>query len=165
MTADVGTPPAGPGLLATTVAALQGSGRLVATDWDAETFDVHPREEGGLPIAGVILHTSNSVAFYAVWDDTVPAPARAAVAEWSVRANTDLTTSAVEFSLDTGILAIRSVVHLGSVTVGTPGVDVPEEATAISRTAYAALLQESVMDVEAAYQRYRPQVADLLAGT
>lgn len=162
MTPDIGTPPPGPGLLATTVAALQSVGRMVETDWEAETFDVHPRAEGGLPIAGVILHSSNSVAFYAVWDDPIPAPTRAAVAEFTVRANTDLTTSAFEFSLDTGILAIRTAVHLGPVTVGIPGEDVPEEATAISRKAYAALLQEAVVDVEAGYERYRAPLAEVL---
>lgn len=154
----------GPGLLAVTVAALQSVGRMVETDWDAETFDVHPLLEGGLPTAGVVLHTNNSIVFYAVWDDAVPSTARAAVAEFTVRANTDLTTSTVEFSLDTGILAIRSAVHLGSVLVGTPGEDVPEEAIAISRRAYAALLQEAVRDVEGAYDRYQPQVAEVLAG-
>lgn len=159
------TPPeGGPGLLAVTVAALQSVGRMVETDWEAETFDVHPRAEGGLPIAGVILHTSNSVAFYAVWDDTIPSGSRAAVAEFTVRANTDLSTSAFEFSLDTGILAVRTAVHLGAVTVGTPGEDVPEDAVAISRRAFAALLHDAVTDVEAAYDRYQPQVAEVLAG-
>lgn len=154
----------GPGLLPTTVAALQSVGRLVETDWEAETFDVHPRVEGGLPIAGVILHTSNSVVFYAVWDDIVPSTERASVAEFTVRANTSLSTCAFEFSLDTGILAIRCAVHLGSVAVGAPGEDVPEEAPAISRRAFAALLQDAVMDVESTYARYQPQVADVLAG-
>lgn len=153
-----------PGFTAVTVAALQGTGRLVQTDWEQETFDVLPRSDDGVRVSGVVLHSSNAVAFYAVWDDFVPTGARAAVAEWSVRANTDLSTCAIEFSMDTGILAVRSVVHVGPLSVGTPGADVPEESLAISRAAYGALLATAVDDAAATFARLQQPVADIVAG-
>jgi hypothetical protein len=103
------------------------------------------------------------VAFYAVSDDFVPSSARQQVAEWSVRANTDLSTSAIEFSLDTGILAIRSAVHVGPLSIGTPGEDIPAEALAISRAAYGALLAGAVDDAAAAFIRLAPDLAAILA--
>ncbi len=153
-----------PGFTAVTVAALQGVGRLVQTDWEQETFDVLPQTDGGVRVSGVILHSSHAVAFYAVWDDFVPFPVRQQVAEWSVRANTDLSTTAIEFSLDTGILAIRSVVHVGPLSIGTPGEDIPEEALAISRAAYGTLLAGAVDDAATAFGRFQQPVADIVAG-
>jgi hypothetical protein len=162
MTAEPGAAPESvPGFTAVTVAALQGAGRLVQTDWEQETFDVLP-QAGGARVSGVILHSSHAVAFYAVWDDFVPSAARQAVAEWSVRANTDLSTSAIEFSLDTGILAIRSAVHVGPLSIGTPGEDIPEDASAISRAAYGALLTTAVDDAAAAFARFQQPVADII---
>jgi hypothetical protein len=159
----VSAPESVPGFTAVTVAALQGAGRLVQTDWEQETFDVLPLSDGGPRVSGVILHSTHAVAFYAVWDDFVPSAARTAVAEWSVRANTDLSTCAIEFSLDTGILAVRSVVRVGPLSIGTPGEDIPEEAPAISRAAYGALLTTAVDDAAAAFVRFQQPVADIVA--
>lgn len=159
-----------PRFTAITVAALQGAGRLVQTDWEQETFDVLPQAQGGPRVSGVILHSSHAVAFYAVWDEFVPSGRRAAVAEWSVRANTDLTTTAVEFSLDTGILAVRTVVRAGSLVIGAPSdgpdaySEVPGTAPVISRAAFTAMLTDAVADVEQTFARLAPEVAQLLAG-
>lgn len=158
-----------PRFTAITVAALQGAGRLVQTDWEQETFDVLPLADGRPAVSGVILHSSHAVAFYVVWDAFIPADKRAEVAEWSVRTNTDLTTCAVEFSLDTGILAVRSAVRVGGLVVGAPGDDpaaydeVPGTAPVISRTAFATMLTDALNDVEATFARLAPEVSDILA--
>lgn len=157
-------PESAPGFTAVTIAALQGVGRMVATDWEAETFDVLPMVDGVPRVSGVILHSTKSVALYAVWDVFVPSPVREKVAAWSVRANTDLTTCTIEFSLDTGILAIRAVVNVGALSIGTPGVDVPEEAVAISRRAYGTMLAASVDGVAAVFAKFDPEVQALIAG-
>lgn len=160
-----------PRLTAITVAALQGTGRLVRTDWEQETFDVLPVADGGPAASGVILHSSHAVALYVVWDEFVPADKRAEVADWSVRANTDLTTCAIEFSLDTGILAVRTVVRVGGLVVGAPGDDpaeydeVPGTAPVISRAAFAVMLGDALADVESTYTRLAADLNGILAAT
>ncbi|MEO7125112.1 MAG: hypothetical protein ABI382_05695 [Nakamurella sp.] len=163
MTAEPGAvPDSTPGFTAVTVAALQGAGRMVATDWESETFDVLPRGDNDAAVSGVILHSSKSVAFYAVWDEFVPSDKRTAVGEWSVRANTDLSTCTIEFSLDSGILAIRSVVTVGALSIGTPGEDIPVESLAISRAAFAVMLSAAVDDAVATFTRLQGPVAELI---
>ncbi len=142
-----------PSLLSLTVAALQGRGRLVKTDWDIETFDVLPEEDGAEPTLGVVMSSSRSVVFYAVWPEPVPAPRRAAVAEFTVRANTDLYTSAFEFDFDTGILSLRSGVEFGDLAATLP------------RETFAALLVTALDEAESAAARHRVPVAALLSGT
>lgn len=157
-----------PRLTAITVAALQGAGRLVQTDWEQETFDVLPLADDRPAVSGVILHSSQAVAFYVVWDEFVPMDKRGEIAEWSVRSNTDLTTCTVEFSLDTGILAVRSVARVGSLVVAAPGDDpttydgVPDTAPIISRAAFAAMLTDTLADVEATFSRLAAGVSGIL---
>jgi hypothetical protein len=142
-----------PSLLAVTVAALQGRGRLVKTDWDIETFDVLPETGGAEPTLGVVMSSSRSVVFYAVWPDPIPDARRPAVAEYTVRANTDLYTSAFEFDLDSGILSIRAGVQFGALTASLP------------RESFAALLVAALEEVESAAEQHRPGVAAVLSGT
>ena len=141
-----------PSLLAVTVAALQGAGRLVKTDWDVETLDVLPEVDGAEPTLGVVMSSSRSVVFYAVWPDPVPEPLRPAVAEYTVRANTDLYTSAFEFDLDSGILSLRAGVEFG------------ELAATLPRDAFTALLVSALDEVESAAARHRAGIAALLGG-
>lgn len=142
-----------PSLLALTVAALQGAGRLVKTDWDLETFDVLPEADGAEPTLGVVMSSSRSVVFYAVWPEPVPARRRPAVAEYTVRANTDLYTSSFEFDLDSGILSLRAGIEFGALAASLP------------RDGFAALLVTALGEVESAAERHRPGVGAVLGGT
>ncbi|TAM89827.1 MAG: hypothetical protein EPN43_06525 [Jatrophihabitans sp.] len=140
----------GPSLLARTVQALQDSGRLVRTDWETETFDVLPEQDGGEPTAGVVLSATNSVVFYAVWPDTVPPPRREAVAAYTVRANTGLATSAFEFGPATGILSVRAGIEFGDL------------AETIDGAVLQALLVATLDEVEHVAEEHRTEVAALL---
>lgn len=142
----------GPSLLDRTVQALQDAGRLVRTDWDVETFDVLPEEDGAEPTAGVVLSATKSVVFYAVWPDPVPPERHADVAAYVVQANTDLATSAFEFDTRTGILSVRAGIEFGPLGATlasddlrgllTNALDEVEHAAAEHRAAIAALLQQ-----------------------
>lgn len=157
-------PESAPRFTAVTVAALRGAGRQVEIDWEQETFEVQPPGAGGVHISGVMLPSEHAVAFYAVWTDLVPSDARDAIALWSVRANTDLATATVEFSMDSGILATRTVVRLGALTVGTPGDDIPEESLAISQAGYAALLTAAIDAAASAFAKLQKPVAEAITG-
>lgn len=157
-------PESAPRFTVLTVAALRSVGYEVEADWEQETFELVAQGDDAVRVAGVIQHPSGSVALYAVWDEVVPSDIREAAAQWSVRANTDLSTCSIEFSVDSGILAVRTVVRVGKVTVGTPGEDIPEESLAISRAAFAAILAAAADDVAQTFTRLREPVAALMSG-
>lgn len=161
---------AAPGLLAITVAALQDSGRMVATDWEAETFDVlspddaaRPDGESGSSVLGVVLRHTRAVVFYAVWDDPVPADRRLKMSELVLRANTDLFTSAFEFDLESGILSVRSSVALADVPIAAPGDPGPPAGTKVlNRSTLTTLLLAALEEVEEVAADHADEVARTL---
>lgn len=147
-----------PSLFDLTVAALAGVGRMVVTDRDLGTFDVLPDGElvaGPDAILGLVLSTPPAVAFYAVRPEPVPEPARSAVAELTVRLNTVLTTSTVEFDPDTGILSVRAGIRLGAVDLGPLAPDADGHP---ARALFAGLLIEALDEVAATARRCRGPV-------
>lgn len=140
-----------PSLLDRTVQALQDAGRLVRTDWDVETFDVLPQDEGGEPTAGVVLSATNSVVFYAVWPDPVPRERHDEVVGYLVRANVGLSTSAFEFDPDDGILSVRAGVEFGALAGSLAGADLQ------------GLLVNALDEVERAAAEHWPPIGALLA--
>ena len=142
----------GPSLLDRTVQALQDAGRLVRTDWDVETFDVLPEEDGAEPTAGVVLSATKSVVFYAVWPDPVPPERHADVVGYVVRANVDLATSAFEFDPRTGVLSVRAGIEFGSL------------AATLASEDLRGLLSNALDEVERAAEEHRPAVASLIGG-
>lgn len=117
------------------VAALTADGRVLEVNRDLETFDVAPLVPGAEPVLGVVMTSVQSVVFYAVRPQTVPAEALDAVAAWATRENTRLVTAAVEVDLDRGLLSVRSGVRLP---------DVP-----VSLTVLGSLLRGALGEVEA----------------
>lgn len=148
----------GPTLLSRTVAALQGSGRLVRTNWDLETFDVLPVDDGTEPTLGVVMSSLQAVVFYAVWPDPVPAKRRAAMAEYTVRANTDLYTSAFEFDLDGGALSLRAGVQFAA------GPKQAADVEQMSRAEFTRLLLLALDEVETTAAEHAAGVAAVLDG-
>lgn len=142
---------AGPSLLDRAVQALQNAGRLVQTDWDVETFDVLPEEEGAEPTAGVVLSATRSVVFYSVWPDPVPLERHDDVVAYLVRANVGLSTSAFEFDPDGGILSVRAGIEFGAL------------AGSLSSGDLQGLLINALDEVERAAAEHRPAIAALLA--
>lgn len=139
-----------PGLLARTVAALQSHGRMVATNWDLETFEVLPLDDGGESTVGVVMSSSKSVVFYAVWPDTVGMEFRAETAELLLRANTKLYTSAFELDQDRGLLSVRAGVEIGEVV--------------LESGALGGLLINALDEVESVYADFRPTFAAVTTG-
>lgn len=141
--------PTGSGLLATVVAALYETGWNLDVDWDLETFDVLPRDGEGEPLLGVVMTHSRAVAFYRVHPTYVPAPARAAVAEFVTRQNTLLVTSAFELDLGTGNLSLRS------------GFAVPD--VELDLLVLEAILARMIAEIETAHARTQPELEAVLA--
>jgi hypothetical protein len=148
----------GPPLLARTVAALQGSGRLVRTDWDLETFDVLPADDGAEPTLGVVMTSLQAVVFYHVWPDPVPAQQRAAMAEYTTRANADLYTSAFEFDLDGGTLSLRAGVQFAA------GPREAGDLELLTREAFTRLLTLALDEVETTAAAHAGGIAAVLGG-
>lgn len=140
---------AGPGLLATVVAALYESGWILDVDWDLETFDLLPAGGAGEPLLGVVMTHSRAVAFYRVHPTYVPVAARAAVAEFVTRQNTLLVTSAFELDLATGSLSLRA------------GFAVPDVELDLS--VVQAILARMITEVEAVRTRTQAELDAVLA--
>lgn len=154
--------PSGPSLLARVVAALQGFGRLVATDWEIQTFEVMPSDaaldehapDGTSllePTAGVILPFAQRVMFYTVWPEVVPGERIPDIAELAHRVNTLLYTSALEFNLDSGMLSVRS----GFEFDGLEG---------LPREVENNIVHNALLEAEAVYLEYRPAIQAVLDG-
>lgn len=95
------------------VAALQAHGRVLTVNWGQETFDVAPERRGVQPTLGVVLNHSNSVVFYYVWEIDIAEQRIADFAEFTVRANEDLYTSAFELNVNGGSLMLRAGIEFG----------------------------------------------------
>ncbi len=143
-------PAAVPGLLARTVAALQSQDRMVATNWDLETFEVLPITGDGESTVGVVMSSSMSVVFYGVWPDTVDQEYRSQTAEMVLRANTKLYTCAFEFDPDRGLLSVRSGLEIGQVELG-PDV-------------LGGLLGNALEEVESVYAEFEATIAAVTTG-
>jgi len=147
----------GPPLLAKVVAALQNAGRIVETDWEAETFEVSPPEsdeDDGIPLeptVGVVLSHARRVVFYTVWLAVIEQKRIPAVGELVHRVNTELFTSAWEFNVDSGMLAVRS----GFEFDGLPD---------LSREVENALAYNALLEVEAVFTEYAEVIASVIAG-
>lgn len=138
-----------PSLLATVVAALFETGRVLDVDWDLATFDVLPRDGVGEPLLGVVMSYSRAVAFYRVYPSEVPGDARSAVMEHVTRQNTMLGTSAFELDLDTGTLSLRTGFAL-------PDVE-------LDLLVLAAILTRMIAEVDSVHARTHVEIESLLA--
>lgn len=147
-----------PSLLARTVSALQGGGRLVRTNWDIATFDVLPVDDGSEPTLGVVMSSLQAVVFYAVWPDPVPAKRRTTMAEYTVRANTDLYTSAFEFDLDGGTLSLRAGVQFAA------GPKQAADVEQLPRAEFTRLLLLALDEVETSAAEHAAGIAAVLDG-
>jgi hypothetical protein len=89
------------------VAALRavGLGPDVNADLENVTF-----ESDGRTTVGVVMTHYDAVVFYSVWPEQVPEQCLVPAAEFVVRANTDLYTSALELDLDKRIISVRAAV-------------------------------------------------------
>lgn len=146
---SLATEPTASGLLATVVAALYETGWSLDVDWDLETFDVLPRDGQREPLLGVVMTHSRAVAFYRVHPTYVPSAARAAVAEFVIRQNTLLVTSAFELDLDTGSLSLRSA-------FAVPDVE-------LDLLVLEAILARMIAEIEAVHVRTQPELDAVLA--
>ncbi|MCL2781855.1 MAG: YbjN domain-containing protein [Actinomycetia bacterium] len=151
MTAPTGIEPSP--LLAIAVAALQSRGRVVDTNWDAQTFTVRALRPDVETTLGVVFNFTGSIVFYYVWEDDLPDERMAALAEFVLRANEKLTTSAFELSLGRRDLALRAGVAFG------------EDYLDLDRGAVTALLVNALEECERAAYAHRGAVAAVLAGT
>jgi hypothetical protein len=81
----------------------------VNSDIETVTF-----ETGGRETVGVVMTHFDAVVFYSVWPAQVPTEYLVPVAEFVVRANNDLYTSALELDLEKGIVSVRSGIACGA---------------------------------------------------
>jgi len=146
------TDSAPPSLLAITVDALESRGRVVDTNWDAETFTVRPLRSGVETTLGVVFNFSGSIVFYYVWEDDLPGERMPALVEFVTRANEKLVTSAFELALGRRDLSLRAGVELG------------EDFASLDRDAVTTLLLNALDECERAAYAHLDAVAALLAG-
>lgn len=100
-------------LVALAIQALQDHGRLVRHEEDRPTFSVMAAPGDLGPVLGVTFEHSGSVVCYFPWEIDVPAEVVPAMLEFVARANTGLTTSALEFDLGARSLSLRAGVEFG----------------------------------------------------
>jgi hypothetical protein len=92
------------------VVALHAVGLEPTVDADLENVTF---ESDGRSTVGVVMTHYDAVVFYSVWPEQVPEQYLVPTAEFVVRANTDLYTSAIELDLDKQIISVRSAVACG----------------------------------------------------
>lgn len=126
-------------------AALLAAGIEHTMDWGQETFTL---SDG---LVGVVTQVRAGVTVYAVADDVVPADARERVALASAYLNARLSTTAVEIDMALGLLAVRSSVATGDLTL------LPEDLGGLVGTASA--------EVRATWGLVREALAGVVAGT
>lgn len=131
-------------LLRWTVRALTEAGRDVTVDTDLETVDVGPEDL----VVAIVLSATRSVVLHAVHPDYLPPEVLPAVAQAATRANTSLSTSAVELDLDTGNLSVRAGLEVGDVTL-------PAET-------FDGLVANLLDEVERVYELFLPELEEIL---
>ncbi|MGP7960585.1 hypothetical protein ACTVCO_07200 [Sanguibacter sp. A247] len=126
-------------------AALDAAGIEHTMDWGEETFTL---TDGTV---GVVTQVRAGITVYAVADDVVPQGDRERVALASAYLNSRLSTTAVEIDMALGLLAVRSAVATGDLTL------LPEDL--------GGLIDTAAHEVRATWALVREPLAGVVAGT
>lgn len=100
------------------VDALRACGADVKDDADLETLTLVLAERD---VTGVVMTSCDTVTFWSVWPEVLPAERLDVAAELVTRANTELYSSALELSMDSGTVSVRCGLRCAELA------DVPDE--------------------------------------
>ncbi len=139
-----------PGPLFQRVVSALRAVALSPTDVDTDLENVTFAGDGQDTV-GVVMPHFRATVFYSVWPDQVPTDALARAAEFVVRANTNLYTSALELDVDKQILSARSAVDCSAID-------------ALGDEAFGALLRAALHEAQRVATGYRAAVAAVMFG-
>lgn len=124
------------------MAGLRKCGADVKDDDELETLTVVLPERD---ITGVVMTSSDTVTFWSVWPEVLPAERLDVAAELVTRANTELYSSALELSMDSGTVSVRCAVRCAELAdasdelLGRLLLDAAQEAGRVAAAHHSAL--------------------------